>query len=58
MAKKKGQRTMFGLVCTVCKRQNYVSEKNKTNTTASLTFKKYCLKCRKHTEHKEKKKLD
>lgn len=49
---------MFGLVCTVCKRQNYVSEKNKTNTTSPLKFNKYCLKCRKHTEHKEKKKLD
>lgn len=58
MAKKKGQRVKFGLVCTVCHRQNYTSEKNKINSTASFKFKKYCLKCRKHTEHKEKKKLD
>lgn len=58
MAKKKGQRTKLGLVCSVCKRQNYVTEKNKTNTNTPLKFTKYCLKCRKHTEHKEKKKLD
>ena len=57
MAKKKGQRVKIGLVCSVCNRHNYVTEKNKVNTTESLKFKKYCLQCRKVTEHKEKKKL-
>ena len=58
MAKKKGQRQQFGLICTVCKRQNYVTERNKQNTQSALGFSKYCLKCQKHTPHKEKKKLD
>jgi len=55
---KKGSRILVGLTCTVCKRQNYVIEKNKVNTTTALKLMKYCLKCKKHTEHKEKKKLD
>lgn len=54
---KKGSRVLFGLTCTVCKNQNYVVEKNKVNTTAPLKLNKYCRHCKKHTEHKEKKKL-
>lgn len=54
---KKGSRVLFGLVCSVCNKQNYVAEKNKVNTTESLKLMKYCNKCKKHTEHKEKKKL-
>ena len=55
---KKGQRIKVGLQCTVCNRQNYTTEKNKVNMAESLKLKKYCLKCRKVTAHKEKKKLD
>jgi large subunit ribosomal protein L33 len=54
---KKGSRVLLGLTCEVCKKQNYVIEKNKVNTTTALKLKKYCNKCKKHTEHKEKKKL-
>ena len=54
---KKGSRILVGLTCEVCKKQNYVVEKNKVNTTASLKLQKYCNKCQKHTSHKEKKKL-
>lgn len=54
---KKGPRQILGLVCTVCKSQNYVSERNKTNTTEKLEIKKFCPKCRKHTLHKEISKL-
>lgn len=55
---KKGSRILVGLTCGVCKNQNYVIEKNKINTTQVLKLKKYCNKCKKHTEHKENKKLD
>ncbi|KKQ23614.1 MAG: 50S ribosomal protein L33 [Candidatus Roizmanbacteria bacterium GW2011_GWC2_37_13] len=55
---KKGSRILIGLVCEVCKSQNYVVEKNKINTTTGLKLKKYCRKCKKHTQHKEVKKLD
>ena len=54
---KKGSRVLVGLVCEVCNKQNYVTEKNKVNTNAALKFKKYCNNCRKRTMHKEKKKL-
>ncbi|OGK20545.1 50S ribosomal protein L33 [Candidatus Roizmanbacteria bacterium RIFCSPHIGHO2_01_FULL_39_8] len=54
---KKGSRILVGLTCEVCKSQNYVVEKNKINTTSSLKLKKYCKRCKKHTMHKEKKKL-
>jgi large subunit ribosomal protein L33 len=54
---KKGSRVLIGMVCEVCKKQNYVSEKNKVNTQVALKLKKYCNKCKKHTMHKEKKKL-
>jgi large subunit ribosomal protein L33 len=54
---KKGSRVLVGLVCEVCNKQNYVTQKNKVNTTAALKLIKYCNRCRKRTVHKEKKKL-
>ena len=54
---KKGSRVLIGLVCEICKKQNYVTIKNKINTTEALKLKKYCNKCQKQTLHKEKKKL-
>jgi large subunit ribosomal protein L33 len=54
---KKGERIFIALVCSVCKSQNYISEKNKTNTPEKLVLRKYCRKCKKVTEHKESSKL-
>lgn len=54
---KKSSRQLFGLVCTVCGAQNYVTNKNKVNTPDPLAFDKYCKLCKKHTPHKERKKL-
>lgn len=54
---KKGSRALLGLTCEVCKSQNYVTVKNKVNTTEGLKLQKYCKKCKKRTPHKEKKKL-
>jgi len=54
---KRGSRILVGLVCEVCKRQNYVVEKNKVNTPGPLKLRKYCKQCKKRTVHKEKKKL-
>ena len=54
---KKGPRQLLGLVCSVCKRQNYVAEKNKINTPEKLSFNKFCKNCRKVTLHKETSKL-
>jgi large subunit ribosomal protein L33 len=54
---KKGPRQIFGFTCSVCKSQNYISEKNKVNTPDKIELKKYCPKCKKHTVHKENPKL-
>lgn len=54
---KKGPRQPIILVCTVCKSQNYITEKSKINTPDKLVLKKYCRRCRKRTAHKESSKL-
>ncbi|MDO8488128.1 MAG: 50S ribosomal protein L33 [bacterium] len=54
---KKGNRQMMALVCTVCKSQNYLMERNKVNVPDKLDFKKFCSTCRKHQVHKETSKL-
>ena len=54
---KKSSRILVGMTCVVCGKQNYVLEKNKINTTEALKLSRYCNKCKKHTDHKEKKKL-
>ena len=55
---KKGARQLIAFVCAVCKNQNYISEKNKTNTEKKLALSKYCKHCRRHTEHRETAELD
>ena len=54
---KKGARQFIGLVSAACGQQNYVSQKNKTNTPQKVNIKKYCPSCRKTTDHKETSKL-
>ncbi|MFZ5800982.1 MAG: 50S ribosomal protein L33 [Candidatus Omnitrophota bacterium] len=46
-------REIIEFECTVCKRRNYTSTKNKKANPAKLELKKYCRFCRKHTAHKE-----
>ncbi|HEY4694975.1 MAG TPA: 50S ribosomal protein L33 [Candidatus Nanoarchaeia archaeon] len=50
---KKGKRNIINLACTVCKTQNYVSEKNKLNNPERLEFNKFCPVCKKVTLHRE-----
>jgi large subunit ribosomal protein L33 len=47
------KRPPLTLACTVCKRRNYVTTKNKSNTQERLELKKYCRWCREHTAHRE-----
>ena len=54
---KGNHRTIFGLKCVVCKNVNYITERNKINTTEKMTPTKYCKHCRKRTEHREVEKL-
>ncbi|HLS54089.1 MAG TPA: 50S ribosomal protein L33 [Tissierellaceae bacterium] len=46
-------RERITLACTECKQRNYVSKKNKQNTTERLELKKYCKFCKTHTVHRE-----
>ncbi|MFA6306991.1 MAG: 50S ribosomal protein L33 [Patescibacteria group bacterium] len=49
------QDNMIKLECTVCKRVNYFSRKNKKTLKSRLELKKLCVHCKKHTLHKETK---
>ena len=48
-------REIITLECTVCRRRNYSTKKNKQNTPSRLEMKKYCRFCKKHTLHRETK---
>ncbi len=50
---KAGNRQYKTLVCSECKEENYREPRN--NKTDRIDKKKYCPRCKKHTEHKEKK---
>ena len=52
---KKDVRLQVTLVCTECKNQNYITEKNRRNDTGRMELKKYCPRCRKHQLHRETK---
>lgn len=55
---KKTNREIVGMVCTVCKSRNYMTDRNKINMeNVKLVLSKYCKKCGKYTEHKETDKL-
>ena len=54
---KKGARELIAMICSVCKSQNYITERNKVNMEGKLQLNKYCKKCRKYTLHKETVKL-
>ena len=57
MPKKGEHRVKIGLVCSICKNRNYVSQKNKMETPEKLLLKKFCKHCKKVTDHKENDKL-
>ncbi|MEK6645321.1 MAG: 50S ribosomal protein L33 [Candidatus Firestonebacteria bacterium] len=44
---------VISVACTICKRKNYSTTKNKKKNTDKLELNKYCKWCRKHTGHKE-----
>lgn len=47
--------TNVKLVCTVCKKENYDTPKNKKNHPEKLELNKFCPNCNKSTLHREKK---
>ncbi|MDP3964285.1 MAG: 50S ribosomal protein L33 [bacterium] len=49
------QDNLIKLECTVCKKVNYHSHKNKKTLKNRIELKKFCNSCKKHTSHKETK---
>jgi len=58
---KKGAREIVSMICSVCKNQNYITQRNKVNMDTKgkgkLQLQKYCKECRKVQGHKESSKL-
>jgi large subunit ribosomal protein L33 len=54
---KKGARELVAMICSECKSQNYITQRNKVNMEGKLQVKKYCKTCKKVTLHKETSKL-
>jgi len=50
---KKANRLVITLACSECRERNYTTEKNRQNDSGRITLKKYCPRCRRHTEHRE-----
>ena len=48
-------RELIALSCTICKRKNYYTTKNKRKHPEKMAIKKFCPWERKYTEHKEAK---
>ncbi|MCF7820282.1 MAG: 50S ribosomal protein L33 [Candidatus Pacebacteria bacterium] len=49
------QDNMIKFECTVCKKVNYFSRKNKKTLKERMELSKHCPNCKKHTIHKETK---
>ncbi|RLC50631.1 MAG: 50S ribosomal protein L33 [Candidatus Cloacimonadota bacterium] len=46
-------REIIILACEECKNRNYSTQKNKRLHPERVAYKKFCPKCRKHTDHKQ-----
>ncbi|MBI4094882.1 MAG: 50S ribosomal protein L33 [Candidatus Liptonbacteria bacterium] len=53
MAKTKRSENLIRLKCSVCKRVNFYTRKNKKKVERKIELKKFCPWCRKYTIHKE-----
>ncbi len=47
--------SIITLQCNECKERNYTTEKNKKNDPGRMELRKFCRRCRKHTQHRETK---
>lgn len=52
-SKSSDVRPKITLACVDCKERNYITKKNRRNDPDRLELKKFCPRCRKHTEHRE-----
>ena len=52
-SKSSDVRPKITLACTECKERNYITKKNRRNDPDRMELKKFCPRCRKHTDHRE-----
>jgi large subunit ribosomal protein L33 len=50
---KRAERQLITLACNECRERNYHTEKNRRNDPDRIELKKFCPRCRRHTEHRE-----
>lgn len=50
---KRAERMLITLACNDCRERTYHTEKNRRNDPERLTLRKFCPRCRKHTEQRE-----
>jgi large subunit ribosomal protein L33 len=50
---KSENRPKITMACTVCRRRNYTTVKNRQNDRERIELSKYCRWCRGHTVHRE-----
>ncbi|NIM04349.1 MAG: 50S ribosomal protein L33 [Armatimonadetes bacterium] len=43
----------FWWACGTCRSRNYLSVKNKRNDPDRMKIRKYCPRCKSHTQHRE-----
>ena len=48
-------REQITLACPTCEERNYTLKKNKRLHPERVEYKKYCPRCKQHTQHKETK---
>jgi large subunit ribosomal protein L33 len=52
-SKSSDVRPKITMACVVCKERNYITKKNRRNDPDRMELKKFCPRCRTHTEHRE-----
>ena len=52
-SKSSDVRPKITLACVDCKERNYITKKNRRNDPDRMELKKFCPRCRKHTDHRE-----
>ena len=50
---KRAERMLITLACNECRERTYHTEKNRRNDPDRMTLRKFCPRCRKHTEQRE-----
>jgi large subunit ribosomal protein L33 len=50
---RRAERILITLACNECRERIYHTEKNRRNDPDRLALKKFCPRCRRHTEQRE-----